>query len=324
MVARHLRLARSSRISAQSIQRLPRKYHILDVFTQTPLAGNPLAVVSDSSGLDASRMQKIAAEFNLSETVFLLPPKDPQSAARLRIFTPKAELSFAGHPTIGSAVLLAMLRTPEGAETQDLPIILEEEIGPIGCTVRRSEGAAGRASFRIPLLPEETALPPSNDRIAAALGLDEEDIGFGAHRPSIFSAGLPFAFVPVAGLATIARARPSPALFDAAFTGLEAAAAYLYTSNTVEAHHAYHARMFAPGLGVAEDPATGSAVAGFAGVLLSFEKPADGYHAFVIEQGFEMGRPSLLTLEVEIAKGALASASISGSAVIVGQGFIDL
>lgn len=301
-----------------------RKYHLLDVFTQTPLAGNPLAVVSDSSGLDALRMQKIAAEFNLSETVFLLPPKDQTSAARLRIFTPKAELSFAGHPTIGSAVLLALLRTSDTGPGQELPLTLEEEIGPVTCLVRRYDGAAGHAAFRLPRLPNETGIPPSNDRIAAALGLDPEDIGFGSHKPSIYSVGLPFAFIPVAGLATIARARPIPALFEAAFTGLEAAAAYLYTSNTVEANHAFHARMFAPGLGVAEDPATGSAAAAFAGVILSFEKPADGHHAFVIEQGFEISRPSLITLDLEIAKGALAAASISGSAVIVGEGFIDL
>lgn len=301
-----------------------RKYHLLDVFTQTPLAGNPLAVVSDSGGLDAQRMQKIAAEFNLSETVFLLPPRDPNSAVRLRIFTPKAELSFAGHPTIGSAVLLAILRVSDASQAQELSLTFEEEIGPVTCSVRRHDGASGRATFQLPRLPSETGIPASNDRIAAALGLEQEDIGFGAHRPSIYSVGLPFAFIPVPGLATIARARPIPALFEAAFTGLEAAAAYLYTSDTVEAHHAFHARMFAPGLGLAEDPATGSAAAAFAGVILAFEKPADGRHAFVIEQGFEMGRPSLITLDVKIEKGALTSASIGGSAVIIGEGFIDL
>lgn len=100
-----------------------RRYHLLDVFTHTPLAGNPLAVVSDSAGLDAARMQKIAAEFNLSETVFLLPAKDPDNAARLRIFTPKAELSFAGHPTIGAAVLLTILRTSDSGQGQDLSLI---------------------------------------------------------------------------------------------------------------------------------------------------------------------------------------------------------
>jgi trans-2,3-dihydro-3-hydroxyanthranilate isomerase len=269
-------------------------------------------------------MQKIAAEFNLSETVFLLPARDQDSAARLRIFTPKAELSFAGHPTIGAAVLLGVLRTGDANSTQELPLTLEEEIGPITCSVRRHDGVAGRASFRLPRLPSETGLPPSNDVIAAALGLAPADIGFASHRPSIYSAGLPFAFIPVKGLATIARARPVPALFEAAFTGLEAAAAYLYTTDTVEPNHAFHARMFSPRLGVAEDPATGSAAAALAGVIMAFDAPADGHHALVIEQGFEMGRPSLIALEVEIVKGGLASASISGSAVIIAEGFIDL
>ncbi|WP_036255297.1 PhzF family phenazine biosynthesis protein [Methylocapsa acidiphila] len=301
-----------------------RRYHLLDVFTQTPLAGNPLAVVSDANGLDAARMQKIAAEFNLSETVFLLPPREPDCAARLRIFTPKAELAFAGHPTVGTAVLLAVLRTVEAPATQELPLTLEEEIGLIACRVRRLEGKAGRATFALPRLPAEAGFAPSNDRIAAALGLDSEDIGFAGHRPSIYSVGLPFAFVPVAGLATIARARPVPALFETVFSGLDAAAAFIYTSDTVEAHHAFHARMFAPGLGLAEDPATGSAAAALAGAILAFERPADGRHAFVIEQGFEMGRPSLLTLEIEIQKGALIAGAISGSAVIVAEGVIDL
>lgn len=301
-----------------------RRYHILDVFTHSPLAGNPLAVVGDCAGLDAERMQKIAAEFNLSETVFLLEPEDPANFARLRIFTPRAEVPFAGHPTIGAAALLASLRAPHRLSAQDTTIKLEEEIGVVICTACRGEGEAVRAAFRLPRLPSETGMPAPNDRIAAALGLAEEDIGFGAHRPSIFSAGLPFAFVPVAGLATIARARPHPTLFSSAFNGLEAAGAYLYTSDALEKQHAYHARMFAPDLGVLEDPATGSAAAAFAGVVLAFEKPADGRHALVIEQGFEMGRPSLITLGFEVANGALTTASIGGSAVVVGEGMLDL
>ncbi|WP_036257588.1 PhzF family phenazine biosynthesis protein [Methylocapsa aurea] len=301
-----------------------RRYHLLDVFTDCPLAGNPLAVVRDSSGLDAARMQKIAAEFNLSETVFLLEPEAPANAARLRIFTPKAELAFAGHPTIGAAILLATLQAPDIPPAHDVAIALEEEIGLVACTVQRREGAAAYASFRLPRLPVETDIPASNDRIAAALGLVEADIGFAAHRPSIFSVGLPFAFVPVAGLATIARARPDPILFDSAFNGLQASAAFLYTSDVIDGRHAFHARMFAPGLGIAEDPATGSAVAAFAGAVLAFERLADGTHALVIEQGFEMGRPSLITLGLEIAHGALTAALIGGSAVIIGEGAINL
>lgn len=300
-----------------------RRYFILDVFTRNPLSGNPLAVVSDCDGLDAARMQKIAAEFNLSETVFVLAPRDRTGTARLRIFTPKAEVPFAGHPTIGAAVLLAMLEAPRAVQTRAVTIILEEDAGTLICTVDR-HGEAIRASFDLPRLPVETGLAPEDERIAAALGLDVEDVGFAAHRPSIYSAGLPFAFVPVAGLATIARAQPDLAVFDKVFNGLEAVAAYLYTSDTIEAGHAYHARMFGPGLGIAEDPATGSAAAAFAGVVMAFEPPMDGRHTLVIEQGLEMGRPSLITLGLEIETGILKAASISGHAVVIAEGSLDL
>jgi trans-2,3-dihydro-3-hydroxyanthranilate isomerase len=301
---------------------LQRTYYLLDVFTETLLAGNPLAVVTDCDGLDAAAMQKIAAEFNLSETVFILPPADPANTARLRIFTPKTEVPFAGHPTIGTAVLLAKLRGPALSFTPDFGLTLEEEIGLISATVH--EGEAPFASFELPRLPAQRGMVSADESIAAALGLSEEDIGFEAHRPSVYSAGLPFAFVPVAGLATIARARVVPAAFDAAFNAIQASAVYLYTSDTIDPNHTFHARMFAPSLGVAEDPATGSAAAALAGVIMQFDRPGDGSHRLVIEQGYEMGRPSTITLELRISGHRLIAASIGGSAVILAQGIINL
>ena len=301
-----------------------RTYHLLDVFTQHKLTGNPLAVVLDSEGLDAGRMQEIAREFNLSETVFVLPPQDPVNTARLRIFTPAGELPFAGHPTVGTAMLLASQRAPEMLGTRDVGVVLEEAIGPVSCTVRRVKGLGIRASFELPHLPESLGAPAANALIAEALGLAEEDIGFGTHSPSIYSAGLPYACVPVAGLATIARAVPNLALFDTVFGTQGRAATYLYTGDTVEVGHTFHARMFGLGLGVREDPATGSAAAAFAGAIMQFERLADGDHTFHIEQGYEMGRPSLITLGLDVANGALTGASIGGYAVAVAQGTLDL
>lgn len=297
-----------------------RRYSILDVFTQKAFTGNPLAVVRDCDGLDAAQMQGIAAEFNLSETVFVLPPLARSATARLRIFTPKAEVPFAGHPTIGAAILLAGLEAPPGSQRETTTIILEEEACTLTCRVRRAPGEVADASFALPRLPVETGLAPPAEHIAAALGLAPKDIGFGPHRPSIFSAGMPFAFVPVAGLATIARAQPDPSCFDKVFSGLDAAAAYLYTSDTVDPAHAFHARMFSPGLGIVEDPATGSAVAALAGVLMTFEAPGDGHQTQVIEQGYEIGRPSLITLCLDIEAGALKRASIGGHAVLTAEG----
>jgi trans-2,3-dihydro-3-hydroxyanthranilate isomerase len=302
---------------------LPRAYYLLDVFTQHPLSGNPLAVVLDSEGLDAQHMQAIAREFNLSETVFILPPHDPVNTARLRIFTPTGELPFAGHPTIGSAALLASLRAGDLIGTRDVLVVLEEIVGTVHCTVRRVKGEGIRASFVLPQLPEEIGAPSASDLIARALGLEEADIGFVGHQPSVFSAGLPFTYVPVAGLATIARAAPVYPLFDTIF-GAHRPAVFVYTGDTADAKHTFHARMFGSGLGVHEDPATGSAAAGFAGVLMQFQALADGDHTILIEQGYEMGRPSLITLGLDISGGVLTEASIGGFAVVTARGTLDL
>ncbi|MDB5508603.1 MAG: PhzF family phenazine biosynthesis protein [Hyphomicrobiales bacterium] len=301
-----------------------RKFYTLDVFTEEALSGNPLAVVRDAQGLDATRMQKIAREFNLSETVFLFPPRDPANTARLRIFTPTRELPFAGHPTVGAAILIAEMDAPELLAREDLQVVLEEEVGDICCTVRHVKGRAPRASFTLPRLPQKAGEASSAAKIAAALGLDVEDIGFEGHEPCLYSAGNPFAFVPLASRDAVARAWPNLSAWGEAFGQMERPAAFLYCRETVKPAHAFHARMFAPGLGVTEDPATGSAVAAFAGVIMAFEPPADGSHGFTIEQGFEMGRPSLITLGLEVEGGVLIEASIGGCAVIVQQGTIDL
>lgn len=301
-----------------------RKYYLLDVFTDRPLAGNPLAAVVDCESLDTATMQRLAAEFNLSETIFVFEPRDPVNTARLRIFTPRAELAFAGHPTIGGAVLLGELRARELLRGQDVRVVIEENVGPISCVVRHRPGQSYQADFTLPKLPAQAGLPQSADRLAAALGLVPDDIGFDRHVPSIHSAGTPFTFVPIASRAALVRAKPRMQLFEAAFTPAEAAHAFLYTRETLDAAHDFHARMFAPTLGVMEDPATGAAAAAFAGVLMAFETMPDGHQALTIEQGYEIGRPSLIVLGLEIERGVLVEATVGGSAVIIAEGFIDL
>jgi trans-2,3-dihydro-3-hydroxyanthranilate isomerase len=301
---------------------LRRTFHTLDVFTDTPFAGNPLAVVLDCDGLSTDRMQAVAREFNLSETVFVLDPLDPVNTARLRIFTPTRELPFAGHPTIGAAVLIGELRAPEMLGGQGLGVVIEEQVGVISCAVRRQKGQATQASFALPMLPDCLGEAGEPGAIAAALGLDPADIGFDAHRSSVWSAGNPFTFVPVASLEAIGRARPDLALFSSTFAGPRPAA-FLYTQEVVREGSHVHARMFAPGLGISEDPATGSAAAAFAGVAALFEQPEDGDHLLVIEQGFEMGRPSIIHLRLQIEGGALVGGSVGGAAVMVSQGMIE-
>ena len=297
-----------------------RAYHTLDVFTDTPLAGNPLAVVLDSDGLDDARMQSIAREFNLAETVFVSEPKNPVNTAAVRIFTPARELPFAGHPTVGTAVLLAHLRAPELLTSEDLRIVLEEKVGDVVCVARHRKGQAMAAYFTVPRAPERMSEPPSKVSLATDLGLEVEDIGFDAHEPVVMGAGTANLFVPLKSLAAMGRARP-----DRKHWGENGGPClYLYTRESVHAGSDFHARMFAPGWGVYEDPATGSAAAAFAGVMMAFEMPRDGEHVVTIEQGVEMGRPSFISVGLDVADGALRSATIGGSAVIVCEGKIDL
>lgn len=293
-----------------------RQFVTLDVFTDRRFAGNPLAVVRDAQGLDTAAMQAIAREFNHPETVFVLPPSDPAHRARVRIFTPVRELPFAGHPTVGTAVLLG--RLDGGSAAREL--VLEEGIGPVRCMVEPIDDQRGRARFTLPQLPAEAGDPPDDAAIAAALGLAAGDIGFRAFRPSRWSAGMPIAFVPVARLGAVADCRPDPGRLVAAFGD---SLVYLFCGEGIEPGHAFHARMFAPAFGIAEDPATGSAAAAFAGLLAAHGALADGEHAFAIEQGYEMGRPSVMGLALVIVGGALVSATVGGDAVIVTEGTIE-
>ena len=296
---------------------MPRRFVTLDVFTTTPFAGNPLAVVLDSEGLDAAAMQRIAREFNLSETVFVFPPADQKSRAALRIFTPANELPFAGHPTVGTAVLLARL---DGAVASSF--ILEEQIGPVRCRASSSAAKGGRASFDIPRLPVKESDLRIDTRMAAALGLKPGDVGLDELPAERWSAGNPFSCVPLRGLDAMSRCAVDLSRFDMTFGRGTRAAAFLFCRETAEPGNTVHARMFAPAFGILEDPATGSAVAAFAGYLAAHGGYPDGEHVVRIEQGYEMGRPSLMELTLRISGGALTGASIAGDAVVVLEGTI--
>lgn len=300
---------------------MPRRYAILDVFTDRPLSGNPLAVVLDSAGLDDARMQAIAAEFNLSETVFVSPAEKPVHSAAVRIFTPARELPFAGHPTVGTAVLLGLERAASGTGNGEMVLVLEESVGPVRCGVSLRSDRLGHAVFDLPKLPAEGAQPPEKDALAAALNLISAEIGFENHHASIFDAGVPYTFVPVRDLAAIGKARANHSAWPATFG--KGGAAFLYCREVTESGRHFHARMFAPEHGITEDPATGSAVAAFSGVIARFDQPPGGSHRYVIEQGFEMGRPSLISLEIDMDGGAVVEGRIGGEAVVVARGTLD-
>ena len=297
-----------------------RQFYTLDVFSDAPFAGNPLAVVVDAEGLDDKRMQLVAREFNFSETVFVRAPRDPVNTAALRIFTPAREMPFAGHPTVGAAALLAHLRASDLLAAQDLRLVLEEPIGEVVCVARHRRGQALAATFTAPQLPQRGAAAPSAAEIAARLGLEPADIGFGAHRPTVYGAGVDFLFAPIASAAALGKADP-----DRWAWGADGGpAVFLYTSETTRAGVAYRARMFAAGWGVREDPATGSAASAFAGVVMEFEPPADGEHSLVIEQGLEIDRRSEIALGLETEGGALKSVTIGGLVALVAEGAIEI
>jgi trans-2,3-dihydro-3-hydroxyanthranilate isomerase len=296
---------------------MTRRFYTLDVFTGQVLTGNPLAVVLDAQGLDDQRMQAIAREFNLSETVFVAAPAHRGNRASLRIFTPGREVPFAGHPTVGTAVLLGLL-DPDGARE----FTLEETIGLVPCSVEILGADRGHATFTLPRLPQRIGPLPDKATLALGLGLREADIGFGTHEPALYSAGNPFRFVPLRSRDAVARARPQGEAFARAFdVGTDGFTnAFVYCAEPLDPTHSFHARMFAPSVGVPEDPATGAAAAAFAGVFMDADKPADGPHTFVIEQGDARGRPSRITVSLDVVGGRLHQARIGGQAVIVSEG----
>jgi trans-2,3-dihydro-3-hydroxyanthranilate isomerase len=285
----------------------------LDVFTDRPFTGNPLAVFPQADGIPDDLMPKIAAEFNLSETVFIRQARASEAVASLRIFTPKAELPFAGHPTIGATIVLAASLPPEAAQAG---FLIETKAGLVQASAQT--GPVGSARVRSPLLP--SALPiEGSPNLAQAVNLDPDDIVQGAFAPAIFGVGVPFTFIAVKDRAALARAKVNPGLWDQVFDGSPAAKTYLFTmpdwSGSI-----IHARMFAPTLGVAEDPATGSAASALAGLLVRAQALGVGDHQWLVHQGEDMGRPSRISLSASIEPNGLSSVHIAGHAVKMLQG----
>ncbi len=296
-----------------------RRFQIYDVFTAEKLAGNPLALVHDCEGLDTAAMQRIAREFNLSETVFVSAPADDRHTAAIRIFTPHFEMPFAGHPTVGSAVALAELNGL--AQGDSAILVLEEKVGNFRCVVSR--GPDGWfAEFDMPQLSQRRALAADADAVGAALGLGPHEIGFENHRVSVWDAGVPYVTGPVRDLAAAGKAQLDPRAWAeiAPDRGIGVpASAYVYCRETVGHECAFHARMFTGGPAY-EDPATGSALAAFSGTVVEFDRPGDGACRLWVEQGIEMGRASRLRLEIDVENGAAKAARSGGHAVKVAEG----
>jgi trans-2,3-dihydro-3-hydroxyanthranilate isomerase len=286
-----------------------------DVFTTRRFGGNPLAIVEEADVLSDQQMQTVAREFNLSETIFVRKPKDPANTASVRIFLPRAEIPFAGHPTVGCAIHLAQKKYKEGCAFETT-ITLEEVAGLVPVKVSRI-GDVPRAQFSAPILPFAVDGPlPSVEDTARALALEPGDIGFGGHGLRLLQAGARFFFVPLNSRAALAKAK----VVAQCWPGM----AYVYTRGGDHPETSFRARMFAPEEGIPEDPATGAATAIFAAQLLTGEALTDGTHRFRLEQGYEMGRPSDLWLEADVAGAKLTAVRVAGEAVQITSGVLEV
>jgi trans-2,3-dihydro-3-hydroxyanthranilate isomerase len=300
------------------------RFHTLDVFTDHRFGGNPLAVVLGADGLPGDRMQAVAREFNLSETVFVLPATDPAATHRVRIFTPARELPFAGHPTLGTAILLARLGQVRPANGQ-AAIVLEEAVGLVPVAVRLESGRPTFAQLTTAKLPEMGPPPPPAADLASLLSLPSEAIlDDAADRPEAHSCGLPYLMVPVRDRTALARAAMVDDRWRRTLREYWAPDVYLFCRDPELPGSAVRARMFAPEFGIVEDPATGSAAVALAGYLARRQALGAGTLRWTVEQGFEMGRPSLLYLEADVAGGSVTAVRLGGGAIEVSEGMIEV
>jgi trans-2,3-dihydro-3-hydroxyanthranilate isomerase len=296
------------------------RYTTLDVFTDRPFGGNPLAVFCDQPELSTQAMQTIAREFNLSETVFIVPARDSRALRRLRIFTPAMELPFAGHPTIGAAHTL--LESGIAGDRENFTLELEVGLVPIGVT--RRNDAPPFIQLTTARLPESRDTAPSRAELAQLLSLNDADIVSDRDFAQPYSCGLPYLIVPVRDRRTIAKAKPDTAAWGKILSGAWAQGIFVVCRDPELAGSHIRARMFWPEAGVFEDPATGSAAAALAGYLADRDEQSEGTSRWVIEQGFEMGRPSILQLEVDKRDGQITAVRVGGSSVLMSEGEMEI
>ncbi|MEW9531743.1 PhzF family phenazine biosynthesis protein [Microbispora sp. NPDC049125] len=288
-------------------------YCIADVFTRAPFGGNQLAVLPDARGLSDRRMQDVAKEFGFSETTFVFPPDDPRNTRKVRIFTPASELPFAGHPTVGTASVLATQGHVDVTRTGGT-LILEEEVGPISVEV---DGAFSRFTTTAPF--ESPGSGPSPEAVATALSLPEEDI-VGCWYGSV---GLRFCYVRLKSRESVDRAVLNRAGWSAGIAGGWSPHLYVFAVESRDQDHIY-ARSFVPALGVEEDPATGSAAAGLAAGLARRRAGVHTALSLRIHQGVRMGRPSVIEATAHIRDGRLQRVSVGGFTTVVARGVLTL
>ena len=292
------------------------KFCIVDVFSQSPFGGNQLAVLPEASAISAAGMQKIAREFNFAETTFVIPPKDKANTRQVRIFTPNAEIPFAGHPTVGTACALVMGGHVGSGDAHTL--VLEEGVGPVTVAVDKREGIfngmltlAGKVDH-----PRER---PGTADLAAVLSVPLADV-----KQAFFaSVGLPFCFAQLTSRAAVDRARMDKTAWAQRLANAWSPNVFFFAGDLANGS-ALYARMCAPALGIEEDPATGSACAALVGALAGQPEFQGETFRLSIQQGVAMGRRSDIEAIARKSNGAVVSVSVGGATAYVAAGEIDV
>ncbi|NJK50417.1 PhzF family phenazine biosynthesis protein [Candidatus Gracilibacteria bacterium] len=299
------------------------QFYTADVFSDRIFGGNQLAVFPKAEGLTPEQMQKVAKEFNFSETVFVFPPETPQGTRRLRIFTPAVELPFAGHPTVGTAYILGAIG--EIILQEDVTtIIFEEGVGAVPVKIRTEQGKPVYSELTAAKLPEFGLQPPSIAELASMLSLEPSDLLDEDNAPQAVSCGLPYLFIPLRDREVLGRVKLNQERWKQLLSNYWASSVYVFCYDPELKGSDVKGRMFDPGYGIAEDPATGSAAAALAGYLGIRNQLTDGTLKWVVEQGFEMGRPSILHVEADKENNQIKAVRVGGSSVLVSEGIMEI
>ena len=291
-------------------------FHLVDVFSSTPFGGNQLAILPDATGISTEGMQKIAREFNFPESTFVLPKNDPANSYRVRIFTPRAELNFAGHPTIGTACALAM---KQHAQTVDpIRLILDENIGPVMVDVAQRNGGYHGTLTLSGKIDAPTGAPAPAE-LAAVLSIEPAEVS-----QSFFAGvGLPFCFAQLKSNEAVDRAAVNRAAWTATLSRAWSPHVFFFAGHLRDGAKLY-ARMWAPALGIEEDSATGSACAALAGAMASKPDFRGMTYRLSVQQGVSIGRRSDIEAEARKRDAVVTSVSVGGATTYIASGEIDV
>ena len=298
------------------------KFYTVDVFSDQVFGGNPLVVFPDASQLSAEQMQRIAAEFNLSEAAFVKPPSSPGSLFSLRIFTPKMELPFAGHPTVGTAFVMASTRRI-ALDNPVTTLVIDEAVGPIQVTIDAQDGVVSLIELSSAMMPEYGPPPPAPEQLARLLSVETTQIERDWLSPLAVSCGVPFMIIPVVSHSILRRVELNVQVWQELLSSFWAPHVYPIYVDKAEKAKVY-SRMFSPAMGIVEDPATGAAATALAGYFQHFAARADGSTSWTIRQGEFIDRPSTLHVTADITDGQISAIRVGGTAVKVSEGEMQI